>query len=161
MTHGHLGLNHSFLSLRELQLFLSFEFCLDFRKLNLRKFCSAKRARFSDSFHFELLKHWTRSTHTTRIRVFWRPIFPSKGCHGEGLQAVLILSLLLLLIPSVRGFLRRRPQLSRAGEQQVLRFAQHDNPVGVALGGTAEAGPFPFEEEGRSFRGAEALRHPK
>src|SRR5260370_42654521 len=104
MTHGRLGLNHSFLSLRELQLFLSFEFCLDFRKLNLRKFCSAKRARFSDSFHFELLKHWTRSTHTTRIRVFWRPIFPSKSCHGEGLQTVLVVSLLLLLIPSVKVF---------------------------------------------------------
>jgi hypothetical protein len=66
-----------------------------------------------------------------------------------------------------------------AGEQQVLRFAQDDNPVGVisgviyrdpqglkpasllALGGTAEAVPVPFVEEGRSFRSAEALRHPK
>src|SRR5260370_36295675 len=64
-------------------------------------------------------------------------------------------------------------------QKQVLRFAQDDNSVGVisgvfcrgpqglkpaslsALGGTAEAVPFPFVEEGRSFRSAEALRHPK
>ena len=31
----------------------------------------------------------------------------------------------------------------------------------LALGGTAEAVPFPFVEEVRSFRSAEALRHPK
>jgi len=31
----------------------------------------------------------------------------------------------------------------------------------LALGGTAEAVPFPFVEKVRSFRSAEALRHPK
>jgi hypothetical protein len=66
-----------------------------------------------------------------------------------------------------------------AGELQIPHFVRDDNPFQVAsgvicrdprglkpasllaLGGTAEAVPFPFVEKGRSFRTAEALRHPK
>ena len=65
------------------------------------------------------------------------------------------------------------------GELQIPHFVRGDNSVGVisgvicrdrqglklasllALGGTAQAVPFPFVEEGRSLRSAEALRHPK
>ena len=73
------------------------------------------------------------------------------------------------------------------GELQIPHFVRDDNPFQVAsggicrdprglkpasllaLGGTLrlrsgqalEAVPFPFVEEGRSFRSAEALRHPR
>jgi hypothetical protein len=65
------------------------------------------------------------------------------------------------------------------GELQIPHFVRDDNPFQVAsgvirrgpqglkpasllaLGGVAEAVPFPFVGEGRSFRSAEALRQPK
>ena len=68
---------------------------------------------------------------------------------------------------------------SSAGELQIPHFVRDDNPFQVAsgvicrdprglkpasslaLGGTAEAVPFPFVEMDGSFRSAEALRHPK